>query len=61
MSEEMAVSDKATGEEPVMNGEEATAASAAGVEQASLEPPSDPATQQQQQTDAPAGGNITFT
>ncbi|XP_026332799.1 uncharacterized protein LOC113239861 isoform X3 [Hyposmocoma kahamanoa] len=44
MSEEMAVGDKATGEEPKVNGEEAVVASAVNVEGSNSEQTSDPVT-----------------
>lgn len=61
MSEEMAVGDKATGEEPKVNGEEAVAASAVNAEGANSEQTSEPIAAEAGETSASTEGTITNT
>lgn len=61
MSEEMAVGDKATGEEPKVNGEEAVVASAVNVEGSNSEQTSDPVTAEPGETSTSTEGTITNT
>lgn len=61
MSEEMAVGDKATGEEPKVNGEEAVVASAVGAEGANSEETRHPAAAKAEETRASTEGTITNT
>lgn len=61
MSEEMAVGDKATGEEPKVNGEEAVAASAVLSEGANSELTSDPVAAEAGETSTSTEGTITNT
>lgn len=59
MSEEMAVGDKATGEEPKVNGEEEVAASAVNAEGTNSEQTSDQVTVEAGETSVSTEGTIT--
>lgn len=61
MSEEMAVGDKAMGEEPKVNGEEAVATSAVDSEGTNAEQTNDQVTAEAGETSASTEGTITNT